>query len=120
MAGGRPTKFTPQTIAKLEQAFLMGCTDLEACLFADVSKTALYNYQDANPEFVDRKETLKQNPVMKARQVILGALGDADVNTAHKVIERKEGTKVKQEITGADGGPLAIQEVTFIGVSSKD
>jgi len=101
----RPTKFTPETIAKLEQAFLMGCTDLEACLYADVSKSALYNYQDANPEFVERKEILKENPVMKARKVLLNALDDDDRLVAQKIIERKEGTKVKQEISGPNGGP---------------
>ena len=103
---GRPTKFTPEIIAKLEQAFLLGCTDVEACLYADVSKTALYNYQERNPEFVDRKEVLKSNPIMKARKVIVDALDENDVLTAHKVIERKEGTKVKQEISGHDGGAI--------------
>lgn len=109
MSGGRPSKFTPETIAKLEQAYLMGCTDIEACLYADVSKTALYNYQEKNPEFVDRKETLKSNPVMKAKGIILHALvEDKDLNTAHKVIERKEGTKVKNEHSGPDGKPLHV------------
>ena len=105
MPGGRPTKFTPDTIAKLEQGFLMGCSDVEACLFADVSKTALYNYQERNPEFIDRKEMLKTNPVMKAKGVVLGALEEGDLNTAHRVIERKEGTKVKNELSGPDGKP---------------
>jgi hypothetical protein len=111
---------TPETVQKLEKAFLMGCTDMEACLYADISKTALYAYIEKNPEFHDRKEVLKQNPVMKARQVILGALKEDDVNTANKVIDRKEGTKVKQEISGPDGGPVAISEVTFVGVSTED
>ncbi len=82
---------TPETVQKLETAFLMGCTDLEACLFAGIVKTTLYTYQNDNPEFLARKETLKQNPYMKSRSVLMGALERNDVNTAHKILERKEG-----------------------------
>jgi len=106
MAGGRPTIMTESTIQKLEQAFLMGCTDLEACLFADISKSTLYNYQEQNPEFVERKAALKENPFMLSRKVLLEALNDGDRATAHKMLDRKEGSKVA--ITGAEGGPLAI------------
>ena len=103
MAGGRPTVMTDEVIRKLEEAFLLGCTDLEACHAANISKTALYEYQDKHPEFAERKEALKSNPVYKARKVILNALDEGDVLTANKVIERKEGTKAKHEITGKDG-----------------
>jgi hypothetical protein len=95
---------TEATLQKLEQAFLMGCTDQEACLYANIVPSTLYAYGAENPEFSERKETLKQNPYMKARGVILGALDDNDVATAHKVIDRREGSKVA--LTGADGGPL--------------
>ena len=100
----RPTKMTPETVAKLEAAFLWGCTDLEACVYADISKHSLYRYQEEHPEFRDRKEVLKQNPVMKARKVLLEALDDDDRAIANKIIERKEGSKVA--ITGEDGKPL--------------
>jgi len=106
MAGGRPTVMTDEVIRKLEEAFLLGCTDLEACLAADISKTSLYEYQDKHPEFAERKEALKSNPVYRARRVILDALSEGDVLTANKVIERKEGTKAKHELTGAGGKDL--------------
>lgn len=104
---------TPATIAKLEQAFLMGCTDQEACLFADIIPSTLYRYQEANPEYCERKDTLKQNPYMKARGVLIEALDAKDVNTAHKIIDRKEGSKVA--VSGPGGSPLTI---SFVGVSS--
>lgn len=111
---GRPTVMTPEVIRKLEDAFTWGCTDLEACCFANISKTSLYEYCDRNPEFAERKETLKNHVVMKARRVVMGALDDADINTAHKVIDRKEGTKVKQDITsnGATLNTWVINPVT--------
>ena len=85
---------TETTLQKLEQAFLMGCTDLEACLYADIAPSTLYAYQQGDDKFSERKAALKTNPVMKARNVILGALDDGDLQTAHKVIDRVEGSKI--------------------------
>ena len=86
---GRPTKLTPETIDKLRTAFLMGCSDIEACLYADISKTALYNYQQKNPDFVDKKEQWKEQLTLKARTVIANALNNKDENTAKWYLERK-------------------------------
>lgn len=98
---GRPTKLTPETIDKLRTAFLMGCSDVEACLFADISKTALYNYQQKNPEFVDQKEQWKEQLALKARTVIANSLNNKDENTAKWYLERKKkdefSTKIENE-----------------------
>ena len=40
-AVGRPTIMTPQVLQKLELAFSYGCTDDEACFFADIAPTTL-------------------------------------------------------------------------------
>jgi len=96
---------TEETVQKLEEAFLMGCPDIEACLYADISRQTLHNYQLANPEFVDRKERLKQNPFMKSRKVLLKALDDGDTYTAHKILDRKDGKKIVLE--GGDN-PITV------------
>jgi hypothetical protein len=94
MAVGRPTLMTPATVRKLEEAFLMGATDLEACLFAGIGRRTLYDYQEANPEYPHRKEELKQNPFMLAKGVQHQDLLDKNSNIAQKVLDRKEGTKL--------------------------
>jgi hypothetical protein len=99
MSGGRPTVMTDKVIRKLEDAFIAGCTDLEACCYADISKTALYEYCQKNDAFAERKETLKNKPLMSARFIVQAALDDGDLNTANRVIDRKEGQKIKQETT---------------------
>jgi hypothetical protein len=71
---GRPTIMTPDIVNKLEEIFAIGGTDEEACFYADISKQTLYNYQDKNPEFVDRKEALKETPILLARRTIVEAL----------------------------------------------
>ena len=107
----RPTVITKEVLSKLDTAFSMGCTDIEACNFADISKATLYRYQEDNEQFRDRKEVLKANPFMLARSVLIDALHDGDVNTAHKMIDRKEGSKVSVDHSSSDGSmqPTMIQ-----------
>ena len=86
---GRPTKMTPDTVKKLEEAFALGCTDVEACLYADISRETLNNYQHKNPAFLDRKNMLKEKPVLKARKKVESEL-ENDTNTAKWYLERKQ------------------------------
>jgi hypothetical protein len=72
--GGRPTVMTTETVRKLEEVFAIGGTDEEACFYADISKQTLYDYQKKHPEYIDRKEQLKQKPFLKARQTIIKSL----------------------------------------------
>lgn len=65
--GGRPTKFTPETLAKLEEAFTRGCSDLESCLYAGVDPSNLWRYEKKHPEFRTRKQVLKEHPTLQAR-----------------------------------------------------
>jgi len=87
--GGRPTKMTEAVVEKLQQAFAFGCTDLEACLFADISKDCLYNYQKKYPKFVERKQLLKENPVLQARKSVVNDL-EHNPDLALKYLERKK------------------------------
>lgn len=85
---GRPKAIDDEVLAKLEQAFAIGCTDEEASLFADINPCTLYRYCKENPEFAERKETLKQKPVLKARATIDKNLHDPDV--AKWLLEKKK------------------------------
>lgn len=120
-AGGRPTVMTEDVVNKLEQAFSLGCSDLEACLFADISKQTLYDYQAKNPEFADRKAMLKDKLILKARTVIADALNKKDENTAKWYLERKAKSEfgTRTEITGADGSSLNPPVINILPVSTK-
>lgn len=117
--GGRPTIFSAEVIHKLEQAFLIGATDLQACFEAGISKSALYNYQNANPEFVDRKEELKSNLAYRAKRVLAKSIDEGNQADAKWYLERKEkqefSTQVNQEITGKDGEPFAPAQIIIKG-----
>lgn len=111
MGAGRPTKMTDDTVRKLEEAFTMGCTDVEACLFAGITKPTLYDYCAANPGFSDRKEALKTMPAVKARNLLFRALesGEADMKTAQWMVEKYDG-KAKQAVT-VEGGEKPVEMV---------
>lgn len=75
------------TLSKLEEVFALGGTDQEACLFAGISPASLYRYEDENPEFRERKQLLKMNPVLKARRTVVDNLDDPKL--AFKYLERR-------------------------------
>lgn len=85
---GRPTIMTPETISKLEEIFSLGGSDEEACFFAGIGKSTLYNYQKECPEFVERKEALKETPILKARRTVIKSLEEP--NHAFRFLERKK------------------------------
>lgn len=85
---GRPTIFTKVALSKLKQAFLWGCTNKEACFYADVSLPAFYRYLKENPEFRDEKELLKCNLTMLARIAIMKGINDPRI--AMRYLEKKK------------------------------
>ena len=72
---GRPEIIKKDVLAKLEQAFKIGATDVEACYYATINPATLYRYQDKNPEFCEKKEAWKKNPIMKAKRTIFQSRG---------------------------------------------
>ena len=88
MPRGDRIKEDPTIKAKLEQAFAIGCTDEEACIVAGISKGTLYGYIEQDPDFHERKEELKQFPVIKAKHSVVSRL-KKDVATSKWYLERK-------------------------------
>jgi len=107
--GGRPTKMTPDAVKKLEEAFMLGCSDLEACLVAGISRQCLYDYQDKTPGFAERKSTLKEDPTYRARLAVIKGFQDSP-ELALKYLERKKKDEfsLKQEIEASGSMQLTI------------
>ena len=109
MPAGRPTVLTPEVIRILEEAFLIGCTDEEACFKANIATTPFYEYQKAHPEFKERKEALKQSPFYTARKTVVDNLTE-DADFALKYLERKKkdefSTQVNNKHSGDSDNPI--------------
>lgn len=97
---GRPTKITASVLNKLEDFFLRGLSDREACLLADISPQTLYNYCYKHPEFLERKEILKQRVKIRAKLNISNAIEKGDIDISKWYLERRdEDFKAKQAVT---------------------
>lgn len=110
---GRPTKMTKELIGKLEDAFSRGYTDTQACIHANIACSTLYDYCNLYPEFSERKEELKANPVLLAKNNIYDKIveGDKDVSKWYLERKAKDEFSTRSEVTGKDGG--AIESVSY-------
>ena len=97
---GRPTVMTEDVVQKLEYGFMKGLNDTEACVYAGISRQALYDYCNRNPSFADRKEELKKKPSTKAKLNIVEAIeaGDTDLSKWYLERRNKDEFSLKQEI----------------------
>lgn len=105
---GRPTVMTDEVLEKLKQAFLWGCSDREACLYAEIDPQTLYNYQTDNPDYSSKKQMWKENPILKARAVVVKAMESGDKDASKWYLERKLKAEfaTRVESTGKDGNPI--------------
>lgn len=76
-------------IQKLEAVWAIDGSDKEAALYADISPAALCDYLKKNPKVSERKEALRNRPVLKARQEVVKGL-DKNPEFSLKYLERKQ------------------------------
>lgn len=106
---GRPTKMTPETVKKLEEAYLLHATDLQACFNAGITLPTLYDYQKKHPEFLLKKQALKGSLALKAKASLAKHIPH-DGDLALKTLERieKDTFSLRTEITGAEGNAISF------------
>jgi hypothetical protein len=114
-AVGRKPKMIESTLGKLREAFLLGCSDTEACLYADIHPDTLYEYQKKNPIYSEQKKLLKNNPVLLARKTVVESL-KGDPNLALKYLERKlsDEFSLKQKVDAKIEEPTKITGFSYI------
>lgn len=98
---GRPSVVTEEVIRKLEEAFMLDLTVLEACFLADIGKTAYYDWLGENPEYADRFESLRQNPIIEMKKAVI-TFGKENYSYAMDYLKRRRpnefGDKTTQEV----------------------
>jgi hypothetical protein len=113
---GRPSSMTTETIAKLEEVFAIGGSDTEACFYADIATTTLYEYQQNHPEFTARKVALRENPILKARRTVMGALGEPEHAKWYLSRKKKDEFSEKTEVDNN----IHFEPITFVIKGKKD
>ncbi len=95
---GHPTVLTEKALQLLKDAFLLGCSDREACFYAEISEGSLYNHQRRNPEYIKQKELWKENPILKARKKVVEDISqDSRLALDYLKCKRKEEFSTKLE-----------------------
>lgn len=114
---GRPTKLTDEIVKKLEDAFSIGSTILEACIHAGISKQTYYNWIEDKPELLDYFEQLREKPVLKARNNIAKLIQNGDPETSKWFLERKKKDEfsLRTELTGKNGEGIKIRVIDYDG-----
>lgn len=116
---GRPPKIDKMVLQKLEHAFSYAFSDREACLYAGIVPQTLYNYQNKNPEFLERKQALKLSPNLKAKQTVVASLGNpAD---AWKWLEKRDPEfKPAYKIKNIHSGSIETRLITLENMSEGE
>lgn len=121
-----------EVITKLEYVWGMGGSDAEAAFFVETSNASLSRYLREHPEIKERKEALKNKPVLLARKNIVKSLEIGDLDTSKWYLERKKKDEFshRNELTGKDGnlietknpniGQLSIEELKKLTKLSND
>lgn len=121
---GRPTVMTPEIVHKLEEAFTNGASDVEACFYAGISKQTLYDYQEKNPEYVDRKMALKDMIKYQAKKVVKAKIDSNDIDTSKWYLERKVkdefSIKTEQELATKDGKPMQVNILGYNNLTQSN
>lgn len=110
----RPSKYTPELMDRLRQAFLLGASYKEASLFSGISEKTLKNYIRKDDGLLPQIELWRAEPTLKAKQTIMGNIHLPKV--AMWYLERKsQDFKPKQHI-GSDTPPIPI----LLGISKQE
>jgi len=118
---GRKKTIDEEVLNKLRFAYLYGCSDDEACAYADISRQTLWRHRKTNPDFEEWRDMLRQNPYMLARKTIVDHL-DKDPDFALKYMERKRKNEFspRTEMTGKGGAPLHPEQINDDEVADLD
>lgn len=98
---GKTEKDYERDSPKTRRGIFNGLSDREACIYADIAVSTLYNYCKKHKEFSERKELLKDNIKMKSKLNVAHGIKKGDINLSLWYLERKckDEFSPKQEIT---------------------
>lgn len=112
---GRPLSMTIPTLRKLKMAYLIDCTDTEACGYAGIGTTALYDFQKKHPEFTELKAKWKETYIMAARMnVVKEVMKKKSIDDSWKVLRAKRKHEYAEKHIVDDKNVMTVEELEEI------
>lgn len=119
---GRPTVFTPEVIRKIEEVAALDGSIEEMAYYAGINLQTLYSYLQDHDTFSQRIKSLRERPILKARQTIVKSLEQPQ--HAQWYIERKKkkefSTRTETDITTAGEKITSTQEIQDLSKKFDD
>lgn len=110
---GRPSKMTEEVLRKIEEVAALDGSVAEMAHYANVHVDTVYAYMAENKEFSDRIASLRERPVLKARQTIVRSLETPQGAQWYLSRKRKTEFAERTELTGGDGVPLTLNVIAY-------
>lgn len=105
----RPSKRTPEREARLYEALRAGNTRRASCAYAGISESTLATWLERYNDFRDAIEKAEADAEIRNVAIIQKAASDTWQAAAWWLERRRPADfRQRQEMTGADGGPLKI------------
>ena len=103
----RPTRLTDEVLKKLEDAFKVGASISQACIYAGISQQDYFNWIKKYERFFERMEGFKNFPYVFSKEAIFKAINSKDPNVSAKYAleflkRRDPDRKYKTENTNVD------------------
>ena len=109
--GGRPTKYTPETVKRVIEAIKLGCAYVDAANYAGINYDTFNEWRKQYPEFSDAVETASGAAVTACMAKIQKAATEGSWQASAWILERRHPDRygrTRVELTGAEGGPVAV------------
>lgn len=87
---GRPTVLTTEIFAKLEEAFAVDGSIVEASIYAGISHDVVYDYIKKNPEYSERIKQLRGLTGLKAKININKSIKEGNALDSKWHLERRD------------------------------
>jgi len=111
--GGRPQfngKPLDIVIQKLEHVWALGGSDAEAAFYADISKAALSDYLKRHPELSERRDALREKPILDIRKCVVEA-AKTDPELGLKFLERARRSEFSLRSEVDHSGHLTLENL---------
>jgi hypothetical protein len=95
----KPIKMTESVVKKLEEVFALDGSVEEACYYANISRQSYYNWIKSFPDMLERFDSLRQRPFLKARQTVVKSLDNPEMALKYLERKKKDEFSTRQDIT---------------------